>query len=360
MLAYIFFEILFLIIAMLNTRYSKIFVLIGILPVIFFLSFKEGYYYDFSNYVYMFETSDLSNITIYPEISYIFLSYLLKNIGLNFYWLQFLYYSLTFFFLFKGFSKLTKNIGVAFLYYILLPIFFLSQYITIRQALALSMFLFVVSLFVNNKKNWVIVFLVIFVSCTVHYSIIFAYMIFFMLYRIFIKKQHSMFLYLFLSMFSVIFSFYSKIIISAIIVPILKLFPESIPGYSAYLMNIETNIYRSLIYLLLYFSLLALYFYNKKSSTINTILINLFTIGTILTIIGGSDMNINRFANYYMIFLLPLLSNLIFYQNRFNKHLKYIIFTLYTILFSVYYYIGIYSKPDIFLEYKIILLNGLL
>jgi hypothetical protein len=125
------FEILVLSLLLLQRKYRKYFLIpLYLFIIVIFLGLKEGDYYDFMMYKKMFYDANISNISIYPEISYTLLSVLFKSLGLDFYFLTLTYYTLLAFFLYKAINISTIYREYAFLYFILFPIFFLS--VTLR------------------------------------------------------------------------------------------------------------------------------------------------------------------------------------------------------------------------------------
>jgi hypothetical protein len=184
------FEISVLSLLLLQKKYRKYFLILPYLFIIvIFLGLKEGDYYDFINYKRMFYDADISNIPIYPEISYIFLSVFFKSLGLDFYFLTLTYYTLLAIFLYKAISISTIYREYAFLYFILFPIFFLSGYIAMRQIVAISIFFYSI-LYFNQKGKFP--FLLFLMACLFHYSAILAYSIYFIFYKLINRKFISL------------------------------------------------------------------------------------------------------------------------------------------------------------------------
>jgi hypothetical protein len=235
--------------------------------LVIFWGLKEGDYYDFIVYKRVFYDADISNISIYPEISYIFLSVLFKSLGLDFYFLTPTYYTLLAIFLCKAISISTIYREHAFLYFILFPIFFLSGYIAMRQIVAISIFFYSVLYFHQKGKFPFLLFLI---TCLFHYSAILAYFIYFIFHK-FINRRFEMYVYLILIAVAIGFSFYFKELMF-IIFPYL---PSLLSKYTYYLSSDqEVKLLRIIFYLFLYFVILILFSYTKENNNkvINVIL----------------------------------------------------------------------------------------
>ncbi len=347
------FEILVLSLLLLQKKYRKYFlILLYLFIIVIFLGLKEGDYYDFIVYKRMFYDADICNISIYPEVSYIFLSVLFKSLGLDFYFLTLTYYTLLAIFLYKAISISTIYREYAFLYFILFPIFFLSGYIAMRQIVAISIFFYSV-LYFNQKRKFP--FLLFLMACLFHYSAILAYFIYFIFHKL-INRRFKMYVYLILIAAAIGFSFYFKELMF-IIFPYL---PPLMSKYIYYLSSDqEVKLLRIIFYSFLYFVILILFSYTKENNNkITNVMFNMYTIGNIISLVGMTDMNVNRFANYFMIFVITLLPNLLFSKNsRISRDIRIIIFYVLTLLLSVYYYYGVLAVPDVFLTYQNILFS---
>jgi hypothetical protein len=343
------FEILVLSLLLLQKKYRKYFlILLYLFIIVLFLGLKEGDYYDFINYKRVFYDADISNIPIYPEISYIFLSVFFKSLGLDFYFLTLTYYTLLAIFLYKAISISTIYREYAFLYFILFPIFFLSGYIAMRQVVAISIFFYSI-LYFNQKGKFP--FLLFLMACLFHYSGILAYSIYFIFYKL-INRKFEMYVYLILIAVAIGFSFYFK----ELMFIIFSYLPPFLSKYVYYLSSDqEIKLLRIIFYSLLYFVILILFSYTKENNKITNIMFNMYTIGNSISLVGMTDMNVNRFANFFMIFVITLLPNLLFSKNRISRNTRIIIFYILTLLLSVYYYTGVLAIPDVFLTYQNIL-----
>ncbi len=353
---YLLLEIFFLISFItfcINKRFSKILLLFSLLILILFLSFKEGFYYDFINYKNMFEHVSIENNSIYPEITYVVLSLLIRSLNLDFYWLQFLYYSISILFIYKGFRKVSLSVELSFLLFLLIPIFFLSGYIAMRQFLSLSLFFFGTVLYILERKKIGIIYILI--SILFHYSTFLAVILIFAFQKI-LQKKYNILLYILFIFISFCFISLSKLFWDYIL-SFLNLIPV-VQNYSKYLIHLdEYNVVRVILYTFLYMLILTIFFISNVSTEKTVVLLNLYTIGEMFTVLGGFSMNINRFANYFLIFMIPLIVNLIIGKNHIPKYFKIIILLSFIIILSVYYYIGILKIPDVFLDYKNILVE---
>ena len=345
------FEFLILSLFILQKKYRKYhLIMLYICIIVLFLGLKEGDYYDLVNYKKMFYDSDISNIKIYPEITFTFLSFFIKYLGLNFYYLTLTYYTIFAIFLYKAINISTTHREIAFLYFILFPIFFLSVYIAMRQAVAITLFLYSILYFNQKKKFPILLFLL---ACLFHYSTILAYFVYFISYRL-INKKFKIYVYLILNIMAFGFTLYIK----KLMFLILSYLPLFLRKYVYYLStDQDINLQRIIFYSFLYFLILLLFYNKKENNKITNNCFNLYTIGTIISIVGMTDMNINRFANFFMIFIIILLPNLLFSENKISKNTRIIIFYILTLLLTIYYYYGILAMPNIFLSYQNILFN---
>ena len=114
------------------------------------------------------------------------------------------------------------------------------------------------------------------------------------------------------------------------------------------------------IYVSFYFFMLFVFInYKSKDDYKTNFTFNLFTIGVVIMILGLSNMNINRFANYFMIFIIVALPNLLLSNNNSLKYSQRLSLLFGLIIFlSIYYYMGILKEKDVFLTYKSILIGG--
>jgi len=353
MFYYIALEFLFISVLFIEKKYRKFILLIILAIVTFFLSTKIPTYYDLINYRNMFEWVNINHIGIYPEIGFIFIASLLKWMGLSFYSLTMIFYGSMFYFLYKGIRNFTKYYEFSFLLFLLFPIFFLSDYIALRQALAIAMFFYTVSLYLKKEKIFLLFLLL---SLTIHYSVFLAYIIFFSFRKI-LHKRFYFLIYVFIIAFSFIGAFFIKNILSSL----LSLLPL-LSNYSHYLSGeFDINIMRTIVYIGFYFFILFLFVHYKDKNNLINSLFNLYTIGMVITLFGMSNMNVNRFANYFMIFIIVLIPNLLLSPKsaiKYNQRIL-IIFILFVFL-SLYYYMGILAVKDVFLTYDNVFLGDLL
>lgn len=358
MIWYISFEIMLLLSLFLGKKYGKPLLLFTLFMIVLFLSLKDGHYYDLENYKAMFESADIHNISLYPEISYIVISYFLKMIDLNFYVLSFIYYSLTIASLYKAISLTSKEPAFSFFIFLTMPIFFLSNYIAMRQSVAISLFLLAVVLYYKKQKKFILFFIL---SMLFHYSAIIAFFIFLILSKTKIIKQEFNKSFIF---FTVLLSFIFGLVFTKYIFEIIRNILSYFPIVNTFVIHLlkdeaDNKILRNLIYICFFgFVLFLYYLYSSRTKVnqLNTIFLNMFTIGLIISFLGAGDMNINRFANYFMISIVILLPNLIF--SGIGKLIKYeyILYLLIIVYFTTAYYIyGILKIKDVFLETKFLI-----
>jgi len=354
MFYYIALEFSFIFLFFIEKRYRKFILLITLAIVTFFLSSKIPTYYDLINYKNMFEWVDINNIGIYPEIGFVGIASLLKWMGLNFYSLTMIFYGSMFYFLYKGINNFTKYYETSFLIFLLFPIFFLSDYIALRQALAIALFFYTISLFLIGEKKFIYFLLL---SLTVHYSVLLAYVIFF-IFNKYISKRFNLYFYILI----ITTTFFTAFFIKNILLNMLTILPF-VSTYSHYLLGeFQLNIARTIVYISFYFFILFLFIsYKDKNNSLINSLFNLYTIGMIITLLGMSNMNINRFANYFMIFIIVLIPNLLLSPKSAIKYNQRILITfIFFVFLSVYYYSGILAVKDVFLTYDNVFLGGLL
>jgi len=335
-------------------KYHNLLSIFFLFQLLIFFTIKDANYFDFNQYKFYFSYADFNNIPAYPEFSYSYLSALLKYFNLDFIYISMIYYGLSFYFMYLSIRKYSKSLILSLLIYTLMPIFFLSQYITIRQSLSISLFVYAVLSIKDDKKY--LGYCLFLMAIIFHYSSMIAIFIF-ILFKGLINTKKSSYFYISIILIAAVLSLYVNSLIAGLI-NIINI--DLINRYEKYV-NMENtqNFVRALFYFIIYLMILFLYSNEKKVSQINIILFNLYTIGMFITTIGSGNMNINRLSNFFLIFLIFLLPNLVL--SRTNKLIfssRQFILIIILILFSIYYYNGIVSKNEVYLQYRTIFNKG--
>lgn len=335
-------------------KYHNLLSILFLFQLLIFFTIKDANYFDFNQYKFYFSYADFNNIPGYPELSYSYLSALLKYFNLDFIYISMIYYGLTFYFMYLSIRKYSKSLILSLLIYILMPIFFLSQYITIRQALSISLFIYAILSIKDNKKY--LGYSLFLMAVIFHYSSLMAIFIFIVLKGL-INTKKSTYFYISIILLAMILSLYTNLLITSVI-NIINI--GLINKYLQYVdMENSQNFIRTLFYSIVYFLTLFLYINEKKVSQINIILFNLYTIGLFITIMGSGNMNVNRLSNFFLIFLIFLLPNIILSKtSKIKFSSRQFILIIILILFSIYYYNGIVSKNEIYLQYRTIFNKG--
>lgn len=362
MLVYLLLIGIYLVMGFFSTIYRhKVFWIISLVFVIFFVGFKDKISPDLERYALMYENYDtLTYQAIEPF--FIFISSVLNKIGFSWVALSFVYALLTILFIVLGIRNSTSNIIFAFLIFLLVPGFFLNLFVEMRQMLAVSFTFYAVSL-INMKTKYkkIKIFLLMLLSIITHYSAIGFWLIFLSLKK-FLFKKFDFYKYSTILLISAIIPFTGVVnIINKFIVNLLLHFSHisKITSYITYFSTYSTNFYWFLkagIYTIL--GLFVSLFYNKFNIR-NALFFNLFIIGIVLLNITFFIPEISRIAYYFLIYQIILIPNLVFKCKKEAKILLYYSFFLF--YFSLFikglFYYSEEAQNYIFLHYKNVVFN---
>ena len=335
----------------LHRRTSKYVSVIFLLQLLLLLALKDGQYFDFNQYRKFFQSADVSSIPAYPEPSYYYISIFFKSIGLDFYAMGLLYYGLAFLFIYLAIARCSQSPLCSLFIYLAMPIFFLSQYIAMRQALSIAIFLYATMLAVERKKSYVSWALLL-SGALIHYSMLIPIFIFACL-RKFLYIKFSPLVYSVLVLVSFCLAFSNTAIFQVAFgifdFPIFARYENRVAGDSA------VNILRSLVYIGVYFIVLWLFSWKKIVPTFEIVAFNLFSIGMCLTLLGSGLMDVNRLSNYFLIFIIILIPNFVTTRNsRLSQGFRRFTEAALVVVFVNYFYYGIYNNHEVFLNYKML------
>jgi len=331
-------------------QFRKFIFYISILIIIFFGGFKDNITNDLLVYEHMYENYRELSFT-YIEPSFIFFSWIFKALDLPFYAISFLYFLLTIIFILLMIKNLTLHIEYSFFIYLAIPGFFLNTFVEMRQCLAVSIFAYAVSLFLNRRPKNAFVFFTI--SSLVHYSAIFAAILFVLLWKG-LTKTHSVI-------------FYAATLILGLLIGASDLLqhlfkvlgPFIFAKYWYYIFHHENVEILKIAVYFLYSTLIVLIwkffkFHNSGKTNEKLIsIVNLFVLGSFL-ILASPTRLITRIAYYFTIFQLPLVPNILFSLKVSNSE-KVLLLYISTLYFLLQYIYGLFVKENgifILIPYK--------
>jgi len=345
---------------------TKIFFYFSVLMVLFFVGFKDILSPDFERYALTYDNIENFRLGAFEPL-FIVLSKILKNLGLSYYSLFFIYSFLTIFFILAGIKNLTKHQYFAFLLFLLVPGFFLNMFVEMRQILAVAIVFYSIELFLSKKKSFL---LFAILSIITHYSAIFFWVIFVFIYRS-LKKMYSFKTYTILLVLSFILVaiFRADLYVFNIVFKLpLPFFKKYVP-YLEYVLNlgidqVQLQFFKNTFYIMNVLFLLFIFrkfCSNKQQAEI--VMLNLIFIGVLILNIAYYIGPISRLAYYFLIFQIVVIPNIVFSLKW--KELKILILYIYTVLFCIMFIKGLFyysqeAQTYIFLNYKNILLEGLL
>ncbi len=366
-----YFFILFSYIVLSLTSYvskSKVFFYLALIVIILFVGFKDIMSPDFERYAIAFE--NIENIGFRIEPLFFVFSKILKILGFDYYALFFLYSFLTILFILLGIKKMTNYQAISFLFFLLVPGFFLNMFVEMRQMLAVAITFYSVALFLDKKKTWL---LFAILSAMAHYSAIFFWLIFGFIYK-FLPKIYSLKTYAILLILSFVFVgiFKFDIQIFKAILPLLNIIPffQKYIYYVNYRLEggieqVEFQFFKNIFYIVnLLFLVYIFKLSNRKTNDIKDvmsrkiILLNLLFIGVLILNIAFYIAPISRMAYYFLIFQIVIIPNTIFDLKM--KEVKVLILYFYFFIYVLMFIKGLFLYSEeaqnyIFLNYKNIL-----
>jgi len=349
---------------------TKFFFYLSIFLILIFVGFKDIMSPDFERYAVAFENIENIGFEIFEPLFFVF-SKILKILGFNYYALFFLYSFLTILFILLGIKKMTNYQAISFLFFLLVPGFFLNMFVEMRQILAIAITFYSVALFLDKKKTWL---LFAILSAMTHYSAIFFWLIFGFIYK-FLPKIYSLKTYAVLLILSFVFTGIFKFdiqIFKTLILPLLNIIPffQKYIYYVNYRLEggieqVEFQFFKNIFYIVnLLFLIYIFKLSNRKTNDIKDmmsrkiILLNLLFIGVLILNIAFYNASISRIAYYFLIFQIVIIPNIIFDLKM--KEVKVLILCFYFFIYVLMFIKGLFyyseeAQDYIFLNYKNIL-----
>lgn len=369
-----YFFILFSYIVLSLTSYvskSRVFFYLALIIIILFVGFKDIMSPDFERYAKAFENIENIGFEKLEPLFFLF-SKILKISGFNYYALFFLYSFLTILFILLGIKKMTNYQAISFLFFLLVPGFFLNMFVEMRQILAVAITFYSVAFFLDKRKTWL---LFAILSAMAHYSAIFFWLIFGFIYK-FLPKIYSLKTYAVLLILSFVFTgiFKFDIQIFKTILPLLNIIPffQKYIYYVNYrleggIKQVEFQFFKNIFYIVnLLFLIYIFKLSNRKTNDIKDvmskkiILLNSLFIGVLILNITFYIAPISRIAYYFLIFQIVIIPNIIFDLKM--KEVKVLILCFYFFVYVLMFIKGLFfyseeAQDYIFLNYKNILFN---
>jgi len=336
-----------LLIKFINKKYEYF-----IFNIIFFLIFIINIIKDnFTIDLIIYNNEFLSNNYWHFEPFFIFIALVSKLLNFKFYFISSVYSLLTFYFLYKAINNFSININLSLLLFFLIPGMYLNTYIEMRQMLAVSIVGYTICVYTNNENKKLRLLLVLF-SILVHYSAIIFWILFILIKDIKSKNQTCMLL--FISVFTLVVAFFTRIDI--LLFELIKLFIKNISilskykGYIDQLLNNQIEIVRGQYIKNIFFTIVGLFIgiitlisKNEKNHTMK-LMTNIYHIGVIILNLTMYMAPISRLFYYFgifQIFLLPFAISKFKYTNiRFLLKL-FIVFIYFFIFIHGIHYIDI-------------------
>lgn len=317
-----------------NNKSKKIFYFI-IIMLVLFSGLRGDIEPDYSSYKDIFYWAGISEYSAEEdtEIGFFYLNRIIYTTGLNFQWVIFLMAFFTIILKAIFFKKVSKNFVFSILLYYC-SVFFLFEFIAIRQALAMSIFFFGIPYIL--ERNFLKYTFIVLLGSLFHLSIFLVFPLYFLVH----KKWNVLILY-------GILGFSSFVSISQIEIPFVNnLIPLlNLSSYTTAKLEIYDN--SDLVSVLsikqMLFALIFIVFRTKFPKEVYyNILLNIFVVGVLFTTIFNEIPEFSYRIKFYFFWtdtiLMVLIINFIAKNNFFVKVLLYTFvvviysFTLYTFL----------------------------
>lgn len=300
------------------------------------LAYKLGidnYHYEL--FYYLQKNGDYE----YFEIGYKFINKLFYKLNLNFYVFKGSLYFLLVILIYKGIKEFFPNkedLMLSFIFIFLYGSFYYLYISFIRQAIALSIFIFSLQYIYKKKKIKYLVLIII--ACFFHKTSIILYPLYYLfnnlaVKKIIIKNQNIVLILIFLmKVLLVKLSAYKflQVIISkiSIFIPRIQYYLEYIPANSI-------NIYDILVLCIIFINKFFKPNYSKKEKELLKYFIIIYSIFSLLN--GFSFMiRFKMYIDIFFILNIVLILNKCQKVNKYNKLLKYLFIIIFFIRFNIY------------------------
>lgn len=309
----------------------------------FFVGSQDGIGTDHANYIAQIK----SPWATAQEPFTLFMFYIIRSCDLSVYVFFYIYAFLTYYFLSKAILLSDKNIRFIIVIMIFQSLLFFQSFNLIRQILACAIFLYGVSLMLNNRKGYWFLLL----ACLVHYSAFFGLLTVLIASKM--KVGATMFIVYIISVILLYTGGFAGNIISSYEFLIRMTYYSSYLDSSLIHDDLTANF--GIVYRVTF--ILCLLVYTKRKffkSNGEILLLNLFFIGQILYNLSSANMTIQRatyFPYFSMILIIPLLARC--FSPYWNSRLALILYSLYFLFINV----SLSSQGCPYIPYKNIIWN---
>jgi hypothetical protein len=284
--------------------------------VIIIAGIRENVGYDYANYVsfYILENA--------PEAFFNICIKTLKFLGLNYNWMFIAFSFATIMLVYKGIKLYTEHINLALFVFILIPGLYLNSFSIVRQSIAIAILFYGYHFLV--KRKYLKYFIITLLAANFHYTALFT-IPFFLISLKAASMKHWMYVVMIIG----------SIILSQINLS-LFIFQKILgyTGYVAYAMYSDGGASLLKIIVLNVIAVFFLLFYNKMTDCEKTMYFFTILSITIVTIFGSIGA-VTRFAYYFKIFEIILVSNTIFLlKSKINRSIL--------LMFIMGYYFAIF------------------
>ena len=281
--------------------------------LVLFAGFREAMTPDMERYRQMYEGIG-SGESLPLETSFVYLSKLLNWLGLDYHALFFLFTFFTLLFVYLGIKNYTTHVKLSLLLYTLIPACFLNLFVEMREATAVAVAFYATSLWIRNdiklRFRLPAVLALAALSLSFHFSAILYWPILLVFNR-FIRKPHSLFLYLPLLIVTLLIP--TSLIMGAISSVALPIVPARYQSYITIFMDIEAASTESgqLLKTLIYVAIaIGFVIWRSRSSMRDTdediIPLNLFVIGVVILSLTRSLAAASRLAYFFLIYQIVI------------------------------------------------------
>nr|WP_255580205.1 MULTISPECIES: EpsG family protein [Bacteroides] len=326
-----------------SEKVNKITAFLWVIMMTLFVGSQDGIGNDHANYI-----AQIKSPWATPQEPFtLFIFYIIRSCDLSVYVFFYIYAFLTYYFLYKVILLSDKSIRFIIVMMILQSLLFFQSFNLIRQILACAIFLYGISLILNNKKGYWFLLL----ACLVHYSAFFGLLIVWIASKI---RVSTVMLIVYIMSVALL---YTGGFIGDFISKYEFLIRMTYYGYylDSSLINDDVAANFGVVYKITF--ILCLVVYTKRKffkSNGQILLFNLFFVGQILYNLSSANITIQRatyFPYFSMILVIPLLAKC--FSPYWNSRLALVLYSLYFLFISA----SLASQDCPYVPYKNIIWN---
>lgn len=306
-----------------NINLNVIFYISLVFSLVFFTGLRGNIEPDYENYLDIFNNSKLG-INLGVEPGFYYLNSFISNWGLDFQWVIFLMALFTVIIKINFFIKNSKNYLFSFLIYYC-SMFFLYDFIAIRQALAMAIFMISVPYIVERKFLPYLI-CIIFAS-TFHLSALVLLPIYFFIHLSF--NKFIFYIILLLSTLTSVFKY--DIHLTSLLLDYI-----SLPGFANNKIEIYAieDIYAALSFRQLILGFLFVYLFSKKMDKSILVFINLYIFGIMIATLLNEIPQLSYRLKAYFFWTEAIL--VVYFVDKLLKNYVWIKIVAYLILGALY------------------------